>query len=143
MLIGEINHSIDAKGRYIIPAKFREELGEKFVLVKGLDACIFIYPLAKWQAVLESLDQLSTTDPRARRFSRSFTARAFDVEIDKQYRVVLPPVLREYAGIEKEIMTIGATSRLEIWDKQRWLEYDLLANETFEEDAAYFPDIRL
>lgn len=143
MLIGEVNHSIDAKGRYIIPAKFREELGEKFVLVKGLDACIFIYPLAKWQAVLESLDQLSTTDPRARRFSRSFTARAFDVEIDKQYRVVLPPVLREYAGIEKEIMTIGATSRLEIWDRQRWLEYDLLANETFEEDAAYFPDIRL
>lgn len=143
MLIGEVNHSIDVKGRYIVPAKFREELGEKFVLVKGLDACIFIYPLAKWQAVLESLEQLSATDPRARRFSRSFTARAFDVEADKQYRVVLPPVLREYAGIEKEIVTIGATSRLEIWDKQRWQEYDLIATDTFEEDAAYFPDIRL
>lgn len=143
MLIGEVNHSIDAKGRYIVPAKFREELGEKFVLVKGLDACIFVYPLAKWQAVLASLEQLSATDPRARRFSRSFTARAFDVEIDKQYRVVLPPVLREFAGIEKDIVTIGATNRLEIWDKQRWLEYESLATDTFEEDAAYFPDIRL
>ena len=143
MLIGEIDHSVDAKGRYIVPAKFREELGEKFVLVKGLDSCIFVYPLAKWETVLESLSQLSATDPRARRFSRSFTSRAFDVEADKQFRVVLPPVLREYAGIEKEIVTIGATNRLEIWDKERWLAYDLEAAYTFEEDAAYFPDIRL
>ena len=94
MLIGEINHSIDAKGRYIIPAKFREELGEKFVLAKGLDSCIFVYPMKKWETVIESLEQLSATDPRARRFARSFTSRAFDVEIDKQFRVVLPPVLR-------------------------------------------------
>ena len=143
MLIGEIDHSVDAKGRYIVPAKFREELGEKFVLVKGLDSCIFVYPLAKWETVLESLSQLSATDPRARRFSRYFTSRAFDVEVDKQFRVVLPPVLREYAGIEKEIVTIGATNRLEIWDKERWLAYDLEAADTFEEDAAYFPDIRL
>lgn len=143
MLIGEINHSIDAKGRYIIPAKFRDELGERFVLVKGLDSCIFVYPIAKWEAVLESLSQLSATDPRARRFSRSFTARAFDVETDKQFRVVLPQVLREYAGIEKEIVTIGATNRLEIWDKQRWLDYNIEADETFEEDASYFPEIRL
>ena len=143
MLIGEINHSIDAKGRYIIPAKFLEELGEKFVLAKGLDSCIFVYPMKKWEAVIESLEQLSTTDPRARRFARSFTSRAFDVEIDKQFRVVLPPVLREFAGIEKDIVTIGATSRLEIWDKERWNEYCLESADTFEEDAAYFPDIRL
>jgi len=143
MLIGEIDHSVDAKGRYIVPSKFREELGEKFVLAKGLDSCIFVYPLAKWEAVLSSLEQLSATDPRARRFARSFTARAFDVEIDKQFRVVLPPVLREFAGIGKEIVTIGACTRLEIWDKQRWQEYNDEAADTFEEDAAYFPEIRL
>lgn len=143
MLIGEVNHSIDAKGRYIIPARFREDLGEKFVLVKGLDDCIFVYPMAKWQTVIDSLEQLSATDPRARRFSRSFTARAFDVEIDKQFRVVLPPVLREFAGIEKDVITVGATTRLEIWDKNRWLDYCEEAADTFEEDAAYFPEIRL
>ena len=143
MLIGEISHSIDAKGRYIIPAKFREELGEKFVLVKGLDSCIFVYPVSKWEMVLESLAQLPTNDPRARRFSRSFTSRAFDVEADKQFRVVLPQILRDHAGIEKEIVTIGATNRLEIWDKQRWDDYNSAADDTFEEDAAYFPEIRL
>jgi MraZ protein len=143
MFIGEINNSIDAKGRYIIPAKFRDDLGEKLVLVKGLDSCIFVYPLAKWQAVMESLEQLSATDPKARRFSRSFTSRAFDVEIDKQYRVVLPQVLREHAGISKDIVSVGATSRLEIWDKQRWQAYDAGADETFEDDAADYPDIRL
>lgn len=143
MLIGEINHSIDAKGRYIIPSRFRESLGEKFILAKGLDECIFVYPLSKWQEVIASLEQLAATDPRARRFSRSFTSRAFDVEIDKQFRVVLPPPLREFAGIEKEIVTIGATTRLEIWDKARWQVYCEEAADTFEEDAAYFPEIRL
>jgi len=143
MFIGEINHSIDAKGRYIIPAKFREDLGEKLVLVKGLDSCIFVYPLAKWQSVMESLAELSATDPKARRFSRGFTSRAFDVEIDKQFRVVLPPVLREYAGIVKDIVSVGATTRLEIWDKQHWQKYNSGADESFEEDAADYPDIRL
>ncbi|NLF80051.1 MAG: division/cell wall cluster transcriptional repressor MraZ [Clostridia bacterium] len=143
MFIGEINHSIDAKGRYIIPAKFREDLGEKIVLVKGLDSCIFVYPMAKWQSVMESLAELSATDPKARRFSRSFTSRAFDVEIDKQFRVVLPPVLREYAGIAKDIVSVGATTRLEIWDKQQWRDYNSDAEESFAEDAADYPDIRL
>ncbi|MBQ1501986.1 MAG: division/cell wall cluster transcriptional repressor MraZ [Firmicutes bacterium] len=143
MLIGEVDHNIDAKGRYIIPAKFREDLGSRFVLVKGFDSCIFVYPENKWQSVLESLSQLSTTDPKARRFVRSFTARAFDVEADKQFRVVLPQILREHAGMDKEIVTIGAGDRLEIWDKREWAAYNASADATFEEDAACFPEIRL
>jgi len=143
MFTGEINHSIDAKGRYIIPSRFREELGEQFVLVRGLEECIFVYPMAKWQSVLESLAQLPSTDPRARRFVRSFTSRAFDVEIDKQFRVVLPQILRDHAGIEKEIVTIGNTTRLEIWDRQTWEDYQAEADASFEEDAACFPEIQL
>ncbi len=143
MLIGEVDHSIDAKGRYIVPAKFRADLGSRFVITKGLDGCLFVYTMTAWDGVLEAMKQLPSNDPRARRFARFFLSRAFEAEIDKQFRVVLPPQLREHAQIEKDIVTVGVSTRLEIWDKARWEAYDAESGETYEEDAALYPGVVL
>jgi len=141
MLIGEVNHSIDAKGRYIVPAKFREHLGERFVITKGLDGCLFVYPMEAWEKVVDSMKQLPSNDVRARRFARSFFAGAFEAEIDKQFRVVIPPILREHAGIDKDIVTVGVSSRLEIWDKEKWADYDEESADTYEENASFYPGV--
>lgn len=141
MLIGEVDHSIDAKGRYIVPSKFRENLGERFVITKGLDDCLFVYPMEAWEKVVEAMKQLPSNDVRARRFSRTFFSRAFEAEIDKQFRVVIPPLLREWAGIEKDIVTVGVSTRLEIWDKAKWEAYDEGSAETYEEDASFYPGV--
>jgi len=139
MLIGEITHSIDEKGRYIVPAKFREDLGERFIIAKGQDGCLYAYPLAAWEQTVESLKpQLRSDDPRARAFARNFFSRAVEAEVDKQFRVVLPQFLREYARLEKEIVSVGVSGRLEIWDKQTWLDFTAATQEEYEEDAARY-----
>lgn len=122
MFMGEYNHIIDAKGRLIIPAKFRELLGEEFVLTKGLDGCLFIYPMDEWEAFEEKLRALPLTNKNARAFSRFFVAGATMCELDKQGRILLPATLREFAGLDKEVVLTGMLNRIEIWSKDKWME---------------------
>lgn len=118
MLMGEYQNSIDAKGRVIVPAKFRDELGYKCVLTKGLDCCLYIYPMSQWDKLQASLAELPLTKIDARRFVRYFYGSAVECEVDKQGRINIPSNLREYAQIDKELVTIGVLERVEIWSKQ-------------------------
>lgn len=120
MFMGEYNHSIDAKGRLIVPSKFREQLGSEFVVTKGLDGCLFVYSNEEWKHIEEKFREIPLTTKDARKFSRFFFAGAASCEVDKQGRILLPANLREYAGIEKEVVSVGVLSRVEIWSKERW-----------------------
>ncbi|MBF7097121.1 division/cell wall cluster transcriptional repressor MraZ [Alkalibacter mobilis] len=131
MFIGEYQHNIDAKGRLIIPSKFRDALGEIFIVTKGLDKCLFVFPMDEWHKFEEKLKTLPISSKDARAFSRFFFAGASECELDKQGRIMIPGNLRDYAGIEKETFIIGVSGRLEIWNKSNWNEY----NE--EDDLSY------
>ncbi|MDE7312463.1 MAG: division/cell wall cluster transcriptional repressor MraZ [Eubacterium sp.] len=120
MFMGEFNHTIDAKGRLIVPSKFREKLGEEFVVTKGLDDCLFVYPLDEWAHIEEAFRKVPLTNKKARDFVRFFFAGAASCEVDKQGRILLPANLRSYAGLEKEIVSAGVLNRVEIWDKEKW-----------------------
>ena len=120
MFMGEYNHTIDAKGRLISPAKFREVLGDEFVVTKGMDGCLFVFDNSEWQAFAEKLRSLPMIDKEVRQFTRFFLAGAASVEVDKQGRILLPSVLRDFAGITKDTVLIGVGSRIEIWSKDRW-----------------------
>ena len=120
MFMGEYNHTIDAKGRLIIPAKFREQLGDEFVVTKGMDGCLFVFDNSEWQVFAEKLRSLPMIDKEVRQFTRFFLAGAASVEVDKQGRILLPSVLRDFAGITKDTVLIGVGSRIEIWSKDRW-----------------------
>lgn len=120
MFMGEYNHTIDAKGRLIVPSKFREKLGEEFVVTKGLDDCLFVYPLDEWAHIEEAFRKVPLTNKKARDFVRFFFAGAASCEADKQGRILLPANLRAYAGLEKEIISAGVLNRVEIWDKEKW-----------------------
>lgn len=122
MFMGEYNHTIDAKGRLIIPAKFRELLGTEFVLTRGLDGCLFIYPVDEWKAFEQKLRALPLTNKNARTFSRFFVAGAAMCELDRQGRVLLPQTLREFAGLEKDVVLTGNLDRIEVWSKDKWSE---------------------
>ncbi len=122
MFMGEYNHTIDTKGRLIIPARFREALGEEFVLTKGLDGCLSIYPMDEWQSFEEKLKALPLTDKNARKFLRFFVAGATSCELDKQGRILIPGNLREFAGLEKDVVLTGNITRIEIWSKDKWIE---------------------
>lgn len=124
MFFGEYQHALDTKNRIIVPAKLREELGNKFVITKGLDGCLYVYPLAGWKILEEKLKTLPLTNKDARAFVRFFFSGACEIELDKQYRGVIPQNLKEYAGIEKDIVSIGVLSRVEIWSKEKWDEYN-------------------
>ena len=118
VLMGEFQNSIDAKGRMIIPAKFRDELGYKCVLTKGLDKCLYIYPMSEWEKLKEKLAKLPMSDPEARKFVRYMYGNAQECEIDKQGRISITSNLREYAEIEKELVTVGILDKVEIWSKK-------------------------
>ena len=135
MFLGEVQHNVDAKGRMIMPAKFREGLGDHFIVTKGLDKCLFVFPMAEWQVFENKVKDLPISDPSVRKFVRFFFGGAFEAEADNQGRVVLPPNLREYANIQKEIITVGAAGRVEIWSKEYWSDYN---NEDYimDEDVA-------
>ncbi|MCL2033251.1 MAG: division/cell wall cluster transcriptional repressor MraZ [Oscillospiraceae bacterium] len=119
MLIGEYQHSLDDKGRVNFPAKLREGLGARFIITKGLDNCLFVYSEDEWQILEDKLKALPVS--KSRDVQRFFFAGACDVVPDKQGRVVIPQNLREYAGLTKDVMVIGASVRAEIWDKNRWV----------------------
>ena len=122
MFMGEYNHTIDAKGRLIIPSKFREALGSEFVLTKGLDGCLFVFPMKEWEAFEEKLRSLPLIDKNARKFSRFFLAGASTCELDKQGRILVPGKLREFAQMDKEVVLTGMLDRIEVWSKEQWLE---------------------
>jgi len=135
MFLGEYQHSLDAKGRIIIPAKFREELGVKFIATKGLDNCIFLYPLEEWRTVEDKLRALPFTRSDVRSFARFFLSGASELDMDKQGRIVLPPNLRDYAAISKDLIVIGVGSRVEIWATDSWSQYNRVAESSYEEIA--------
>ena len=122
MFMGEYNHTIDAKGRLIVPVKFREILGDNFIVTKGLDGCLFVYPNDEWTRFEEKLKSLPLTNKNARQFTRFFLAGAAACEVDKQGRILLPQVLREFASLEKDVVLVGVASRIEIWSTERWDE---------------------
>ncbi len=120
MFMGEYNHTLDAKGRLIVPSKFREVLGDGFVVTKGMDGCLFVFANSEWTAFAEKLHTLPMIDKEARQFTRFFLAGAAEVEVDKQGRILIPGVLREFADITKDAVLVGVGSRIEIWSKERW-----------------------
>lgn len=122
MFMGEYNHTVDAKGRLIVPSKFREQLGDEFVVTKGLDGCLFAYEISEWKALEEKLHALPLTNANARKFSRFFLAGATTCEVDKQGRILLPAVLRDFAKIDKDAVLVGVGSRIEIWSRAVWNE---------------------
>ncbi len=133
--MGEFQHSIDVKGRMIVPAKFRESLGETFVLTRGLDQCIFGYPIDEWRKLEEKLKDLPMTKKDARAFARFFFSGATEVEVDKQGRINIPSTLIGYASLEKECVVLGVSSKVEIWAKEAWDEYFNNSAESFNEIA--------
>lgn len=124
MLIGEYEHSLDAKGRLIMPAKLRIDIGEKFIVTKGLDGCLFAFSQKEWENFEQKLKTLPLSDKNARNFVRFFLSGATECEIDKQGRFLIPANLRTAANLEKEAVIIGVGTRLEIWDKQTWQKCD-------------------
>lgn len=139
--MGEYRHSLDTKGRVIIPAKFREDLGERCVITRGLDQCLFIYPLAEWATMESKLRQLPLTQRDARAFVRFFFSGATDVELDKQGRVMVPSNLREYASLSKDVVVIGVSSRVELWSKEIWEDYVDEAETSFDSIAEKIVDL--
>ncbi|KYO66672.1 division/cell wall cluster transcriptional repressor MraZ [Thermovenabulum gondwanense] len=135
MFIGQYLHSLDSKGRVIMPSKFREGLGENFILTKGLDRCLFAYPMNEWKVIEEKLKALPLAKKEARAFLRLFFSGAVEAEVDKQGRILIPPILREYAGIEKDVVIIGVSNRVEIWSKEEWDVYSKGQEESYEEIA--------
>ncbi len=120
MFIGEHQHTLDAKGRIFVPAKFRDGLGDVFYLTIGLDNCLFAFPVLEFERLKAKLDAISITNKDARHFARYFFARACECEMDKQGRVMIPSLLQEYAGLTKEVTVVGVSSRVELWNTEAW-----------------------
>ena len=124
MLMGEYSHSLDTKGRLIMPEKLRQDIGEKFILTKGLDGCLFAFSQTEWNNFEEKLKNLPLSDKNARNFVRFFLSGATECEIDKQGRFLIPTNLRTSAKLEKDAIIIGVGTRIEIWNKERWEKCD-------------------
>lgn len=135
MFMGEFQHAVDAKGRLIMPAKLREGLGERFIATKGLENCLFVFPLKEWETFGEKLRSLPMASGAARAFTRLFFSGATECELDPQGRILLPANLRQYAGLEKEVVVVGVSNRVEIWSQERWEEYSQKAEEDYPEIA--------
>lgn len=129
MFYGEYQHTVDPKGRVIMPSKFRDGLGENFILTKGLDNCLFVYSMEEWSNFEAKLKTLPLTNSDARWFVRFFSSGAAECEVDKQGRILIPQNLREYAGLDKEIYIIGVSTRVEIWDKAKLESYNNEKNQ--------------
>lgn len=143
MFMGEYEHNIDEKGRMIIPAKFRDELGSTFVLTRGLDQCIFGYPLEEWKVLESKLKSLPFTKKDARAFTRFFFSGATECQLDKQGRVNIAPTLRKYAQLEKECTIIGVSNRIEIWSTALWEKYYSDSEDSFGEIAESLIDFEM
>ena len=135
MLIGEYEHSLDVKGRLIMPAKIREDIGEKFIITKGLDGCLFGFSKNEWNNFEEKLKTLPLTNKNARDFVRFFLSGAIECEIDKQGRFLIASNLREYANLEREAVITGVGTRIEIWNKDKWKAYNSEENLSADQIA--------
>ena len=134
MFMGEYHHNIDDKGRLIIPYKFRNELGEKFIVTRGLEECLFVYSISEWNEIINKLKQLPFTNKDARLFMRMFMSGATECELDKNGRINIPTTLAKYASLDKECVVIGVNERLEIWSSSKFDNF-------FNENIDNFSDI--
>ncbi|MBQ1307106.1 MAG: division/cell wall cluster transcriptional repressor MraZ [Erysipelotrichaceae bacterium] len=141
MFIGEYQHNLDAKGRIVVPGRFREELHESFILARGLDGCLSIYSLKQWDKMFEEIDKLPTTKKAARQYIRMLTSTATECTLDNQGRIQIPAFLSKPVNIVKECVVIGANDHIEIWDKATWDSYYLDASNSFEEVAENLNDL--
>lgn len=123
MFIGEYTHSIDAKKRLSLPSRVRGELGGRVVVTRGLDQCLFVYPMKTWEALAEKLGSMPIGEGGTRSFVRLMLAGAFDTEVDSQGRILIPEALKDYAGLEKDVIVAGLWNRLEVWDQTKWKDY--------------------
>lgn len=123
MLIGEYTHSLDSKKRVSLPSKFRKEIGKKIVMTKGLDNCLFVYPMKEWERIAESLNSLPFVHSDNRSFSRFMLSGAVEAEVDSAGRVLIPDFLYEFAELKDKVIIAGVHSRIEIWDEEKWQEY--------------------
>ena len=133
MFMGEFNHNIDMKGRIIVPSKFRDGLGDSFVVTRGLDKCLFAYPMDEWEILETKLKKLPLTKKDARAFTRFFFSGAVECEVDKQGRINIPQPLRNYAALEKECVVIGVSNRIEFWAEEKWEDYFQDSEDSFAE----------
>ena len=141
MLSGEYNHSIDTKGRVIIPAKFREQLGNEFMITKGLDNCLFVFPKNEWEKFEGRLNSLNMFNKDARELIRVFVGGSVASTLDKTGRTLVPPALRDYANLEKEVVLVGVLNRIEIWDKTAWDDVNANVSQNMDDIAARLQDI--
>lgn len=135
MFMGEYEHNIDTKGRIIVPAKFRDGLGSTFVITRGLDQCLFVYPIDEWELLEQKLKNLPLTKKDARAFTRFFFSGAVECQVDKQGRVNIPQPLRTYSHLTKECTIIGVSNRIEVWAKEIWEDYFTQSEQSFADIA--------
>lgn len=138
--MGEFAHNIDRKGRLIMPAKFRDELGDKVIVNRGLDGCLYVYTMDQWETVYNKLSKLPSTNKNARNFQRMMLAKASECELDSQGRILIPASLVKMAELVKECLIIGVANHLEIWAKERWEKMEEEQAENFEEAAESLSD---
>lgn len=143
MLMGEFHHSIDAKGRLIVPAKFRSALTPAFVLTRGMDGCLFGYPMAEWEKLQAKLADLPLTKKDARTFTRFLYSAATECELDKQGRINIPKPLIDHAALAKECVMVGVSNRIEVWSIDRWNKFADQAEENFDEISENLMDFGL
>lgn len=143
MFMGEFKHNIDGKGRLIVPSKLRENLGETFVVTRGMDGCLFGYTLEGWKQLEEKMKDMPLTKKDARTFVRFFYSAATECEIDKQGRINIPANLRKFAGLEKPCVVIGVSDRIEIWSQEKWDQFSEEAAENFDDIAENLIDFGL
>ncbi|HBP00782.1 MAG: Protein MraZ [Candidatus Moranbacteria bacterium GW2011_GWE1_49_15] len=135
MFIGEYQHSVDPKKRLALPSKFRKELGSKVVVTRGLDKCLFVYPLKTWKELAEKLGTLPMGESGTRSFVRLMLAGAIDVDLDKQGRILLPDYLKEYAELDRSVIVAGLFNRLEVWNEDKWKAYKTSSEASTDEIA--------
>jgi MraZ protein len=143
MFTGEFQHSLDGKGRVIIPSRLRDGLGVRFVITRGLDHCLFVYPMQEWTRLEKQLSKQPFTRKDYRNFNRLFFSGAMELEADKQGRVLIPQYLREYAGIEKDVMIVGVADRVEIWNEADWKKFFETTDQDYEDLAEKLVDFDL
>lgn len=135
MFIGEYTHSIDQKKRLAIPAKFRKDLGKEAIVTRGLDGCLWLYPMREWEVMADKLGKLPIGQAQARGFARAMLAGASEVELDRLGRILIPDHLKQYASLQKNVIVTGLYNRIELWDEGKWRSYRSKAEKEVEKMA--------
>ncbi len=144
MFLGQYTYTLDSKGRITIPAAFRKALdGEKVVVTRGLDRCLTLYPLAVWNEIAAKVNALPITDPKGRALRRLLFADAVDAVLDRQGRLLLPERLRDYAGLERDIVIVGLDRFIELWEPQRWEEENARQMALMDEDPSLWDNLQI